>query len=61
MNRTTCRHLASFLALFAAAAASASAQGMFRGDPAHTGVYAGAAPRELHGVKWKFATGGAVL
>ncbi len=61
MNGTTGRRIAGFLGLFAAAAATASAQGMFRGDPAHAGVYAGAAPRALQGVKWKFATGGAVL
>ncbi len=33
------------------------AQSMFRGDPAHSGVYASAGPRQFHGVKWKFATG----
>lgn len=37
------------------------AQSMFRGDPAHTGVYAGPGPRQLHGVKWKFATGDRVI
>ncbi len=53
--------IAISLGLLLAAAATVSAESMFRGDPAHTGAYAGAAPRELHGVKWKFATGGAVL
>ena len=58
MNATQGRRIAGFVGLLAAAAATPSAQGMFRGNPAHTGVYAGAAPRELHGVKWTFATGG---
>ena len=37
------------------------AQSMFRGDPAHSGVYAGEGPRILSGVAWKFAAGGRVL
>lgn len=42
-------------------AALCSAQSMFRGDPAHLGVYAGAGPRILGGIAWKFTTGGRVL
>ncbi len=38
-----------------------TAQGMFRGDPAHSGIYAGAGPRSLTGVKWAFKTGGPVI
>src|SRR5947209_19392390 len=34
---------------------------MFRGDPAHTGAYAGSAPREFHRVKWKFPTGDRIV
>jgi eukaryotic-like serine/threonine-protein kinase len=34
---------------------------MFRGDPAHSGVYAGPGPRKLQGVKWKFATGDRIV
>ena len=37
------------------------AQSMFRGNAAHTGVYDAKGPRELRGIKWKFATGGKVL
>jgi outer membrane protein assembly factor BamB len=44
-----------------AIAISANAQSMFRGNPAHTGAYAGTAPRQFHGVKWKFATGNRVI
>jgi eukaryotic-like serine/threonine-protein kinase len=33
---------------------------MFRANPQHTGVYAGAGVPVLHGVKWKFHTGAAV-
>ncbi|MEP7044665.1 MAG: PQQ-binding-like beta-propeller repeat protein [Dokdonella sp.] len=36
------------------------AQSMFRGDVAHTGAYAGRAPREFHRVAWKFPTGSRV-
>ena len=34
---------------------------MFRGDQAHTGVLAAKGPRQLHGVRWKFATGNRVV
>ena len=38
-----------------------SAQSMFRGDPSHSGIYSGTAPRQFHRVKWKFATGDRVV
>ena len=34
---------------------------MFRGDAAHSGMYASQAPREFHRVKWKFPTGDRVV
>ena len=34
---------------------------MFRGDPAHSGVYAGPAPRAFHRMKWKFPTGDRIV
>jgi outer membrane protein assembly factor BamB len=37
------------------------AQSMFRGDAAHTGVYPERGPDAFHRVKWKFATGAAVI
>lgn len=37
------------------------AQTMFRGNPAHTGVYAGPGPRVFHRLKWKFPTGNRVV
>lgn len=37
------------------------AQTMFRGNAAHSGVYAGEGPRQFHGVKWKFATGDRIV
>jgi eukaryotic-like serine/threonine-protein kinase len=37
------------------------AQTMFRGDAAHSGIYAGEGPRQFHGVKWKFATGDRII
>jgi len=36
-------------------------QSMFRGDPAHSGVYAGQGPRQFHRLKWKFATGNRIV
>ena len=36
-------------------------QSMFRGDAAHSGIYPGSGPRQLHGVKWKFATGDRIV
>ncbi len=47
--------------LAAFASLGATAQGMYRGDPQHTGVAASAAPRAFHRVKWTFPTGGRVV
>jgi outer membrane protein assembly factor BamB len=41
--------------------ASSKAQSMFRGDPTHSGVYAGEGPRQFHRVKWKFPTGNRIV
>jgi eukaryotic-like serine/threonine-protein kinase len=38
-----------------------NAQSMFRGNAAHSGVYAGAAPRQFHRIKWKFPTGDRIV
>jgi len=38
-----------------------SGQSMFRGNPTHSGVYTGAAPREFHRIKWKFPTGDRIV
>ncbi|HSC13148.1 MAG TPA: PQQ-binding-like beta-propeller repeat protein [Rhodanobacteraceae bacterium] len=53
----------TFLAGLAAIASAAHgyAQAMFRGDPAHSGVYADKGPRQFHHVKWTFATGGRIV
>ena len=48
-------------ALAAALPIPVPAQNMFRGDPAHTGIYHADGPRELKGVKWAFQTGGPIL
>src|SRR5256885_8041715 len=37
------------------------AQSMFRGNPSHSGSFTGTAPRQLHGIKWKFATGDRIV
>ena len=34
---------------------------MFRGDPAHSGIYAGTAPKKFHRVKWRFPTGDRIV
>jgi eukaryotic-like serine/threonine-protein kinase len=44
-----------------AAALSAHAQSMFRGDPAHSGTSTATAPRQFHHVKWKFPTGDRII
>jgi outer membrane protein assembly factor BamB len=49
------------LALAAAFLPAASAQNMFRGNLAHTGVYATEGPQQLKGVKWAFKTAGPVV
>ena len=49
------------LAFILCATEVGSGQSMFRGDPAHTGVYATQAPREFHRIKWKFATGDRIV
>ena len=38
-----------------------TAQSMFRGNAAHTGVYPGPAPRAFHRVVWKFPTGDRIV
>jgi len=57
MNRAS---LALMLAT-ALAAAGVDGQSMFRGNAAHSGVYAGEGPGELHRVKWKFQTGDRIV
>jgi outer membrane protein assembly factor BamB len=42
-------------------AVTGSAQSMFRGDPAHSGTSAEPAPRQFHGVKWRFPTGDRII
>ena len=42
-------------------AAPCMPQSMFRGDAAHSGVYAGSGPQKFHRVKWKFPTGERVI
>jgi len=50
----------SFVFLAAGTAAAADSA-MFRGDPAHSGVYAGAGVARFGKVKWQFHTGGRVI
>ncbi len=50
------------VAIFVSAGSSICVgQSMFRGNAAHSGIYNARGPRELKGIKWKFATGGKVL
>jgi eukaryotic-like serine/threonine-protein kinase len=58
MMRTMLAFTAALCLVLAARAAEPT---MFRADPAHLGVYAGAGVPLLHGVKWRFRTGAAVL
>ncbi len=43
------------------ASTAVSAQSVFRGDAAHTGVFATQGPRQFHRVAWTFTTGGRVV
>ena len=47
------------ICLFAAASAALDGQSMFRGGPAHLGVYDSQAPQQLS-LKWTFSTNGAI-
>lgn len=47
--------------LMLSTAAFGQTQPMFRGDPAHRGASAEQGPRQLHGVRWKFVTGGRIV
>ncbi len=49
------------LLLISCFARASQAQFMFRGDPAHSGVYAGQGPRQFHRLKWKFPTGNRIV
>ncbi|HEY0384188.1 MAG TPA: PQQ-binding-like beta-propeller repeat protein [Candidatus Elarobacter sp.] len=56
------RILVSSAVLFALAQPALAADApTFRGNLAHTGVYAGAGPAAFGGVKWKFQTGGSIV
>jgi outer membrane protein assembly factor BamB len=52
---------ATLLSLLVLGAGPVLAQATFHGDVARTGVYPGAGPRTLGGVKWTFKTGGPVV
>ena len=43
------------------ASGAVQAQAMYRGDAAHSGVYAADGPRQFHRVKWKFPTGDRIV
>jgi outer membrane protein assembly factor BamB len=45
----------------AAAAAQSPPPAMFRGDPAHTGVYPDAGARQFAGLAWRFTIDGAII
>jgi outer membrane protein assembly factor BamB len=51
----------TLLALLVCAAEPTLAQGMFHGNPAHSGIYASPGPRQFGGVEWSFATGGPIV
>jgi outer membrane protein assembly factor BamB len=49
------------LACLAGVVAPLSAQNMFHGDVARTGVYGGAGPSQFHGVQWTFKAAGPIV
>jgi outer membrane protein assembly factor BamB len=54
-------NLLAILYLAAASSALADPTSSFRGDPQHSGIYAGDGIPAVHGLKWKFKTNGAVV
>jgi outer membrane protein assembly factor BamB len=58
--RTGMKHTIAAL-LLASLMLPALAEGTFHGNVARTGVYQGAGPAQLSGIKWSFATGGPVV
>ena len=55
------RFLVALIVFLSLAQAVCADSVSFRGNAQHSGIYAGAGVPVLHGVKWKFKTGGAVL
>ena len=55
------KQITVFAALAAVVSAGALAQNMFRGNPAHAGIYDANGPRQFQGVKWVFHTGGPIV
>jgi outer membrane protein assembly factor BamB len=61
------RTLTTLIAVAAVAAAAyahrtdGNETGLFRADPRHSGLYEGSGVAVLHGVKWKFKAGGAIV
>lgn len=60
MNSPLRSILLALVTLAAGWQSRAEGQAMFRGDPAHSGVYS-QAPRQFHRVKWKFPTGDRII
>lgn len=54
-------HLCLPTLLSIAAVSSVHSQSVFRGDNAHSGVFAGQGPRQFHRVKWLFPTGNRIV
>src|SRR5437764_1246772 len=50
-----------YVLMIVCVAGQSHGQSMFRGDAAHSGVYAGNAPRQFHRVKWRFPTGDRIV
>lgn len=53
--------LLALVPLAVALSSPVSAQSMFRGDAAHSGLYQATGPKTFKGVKWSLKTGGAVV
>src|SRR5262245_5927231 len=59
--KPTMKRIALLVLVAALPLGDVSAQAVFRGDAARTGVYQGKGPRALKGVKWSFQTGDRVV
>jgi len=55
------KYFAGLICVWVSVPAFAQATASFRGDAQHSGIYQQVGAPQLHGIKWKFKTGAAVI
>ena len=61
MNGDPMKYVIALVCACFSVPAAAQTMASFRGDAVHSGIYAQPGVSLLHGIKWKFKTGGAVI